>query len=362
MVVLSSPKRESEHEITAATDEMIARTVLGESSVWGLLGYRRKGKGVYGSVMCWQAYLKGVRILHLGNLTFGEQIDPIDLAAQNPGALGNCLLFVDESRLVLPSVRSGTIFQLLVASNLVQSGHQGLSILWTAQFERGVSRDITEQTDWILNINSAKRRWTTDRQIKSGKVRPEQDNRCDAWRPESDFHKAHTGFAVDGVQVFNDCREMPQQFTIAADIVTQWGNPLGPGRRETHTLHCAQRFFPLSKTAQKIDAMGSLLISSDQLRDQDMQAQVAQIRKLLVAAHEKRYGRVVPSNLADYLQANIPGLVITPNKLTRILGFLGVPMPRTSKQRFYDLDAWDPGAAALGSEPDESSDDEPDFD
>ena len=365
MVILSAPTREASDEITAAKDEMVNRTLLGESSIWGLLGYRRKGKGVYGSVMCWQAHLKGVRILHLGNLTFGEQIDPVDLATQNPEALGNCLLFIDETRLVLSSVRQGTIFQLLVASNLVQSGHQGLSILWTAQFERGVSRDITEQTDWILNINSGKRRWTTDRQIASGKVQPEKDNRCDAWRPESDFHKAHTGFQVGGTQIFNDCRKMPQQFTISADIVTQWGNPLGPGHRQTHILHCAQRFFPLSKTTQKIDTMGSLLISSDQLRDQSAQDEVAQIRNLLIYAHNRKYGRVVPANLADYLQANSPGLVLTPNKLTRIMGFLGVPLTRTKKQRFYDLDAWDPGAAAYGSEsygPSDDEDTESDFD
>ena len=362
MVLFSPPTRESDKEITAAKDEMVARTLLGESSIWGLLGYRRQGKGVYGSVMCWQAYLKGTRILHLGNLTFGEQIDPIDLTSQNPSTLGNCLLFGDESRLVLPSVRSGTIFQLLVSSNLVQSGHQGLSILWTAQFERGVSRDITEHKDWILNITGAKRRWTTDRQIESGKVHPEQDNRCDAWRPNSDFHKEHIGFQVDGVQIFNDCRTMPQQYAIVADIVTQWGNPLGPGHRQTHILHCAQRFFPLSKTTQKIDAMGSLLISSDQLRDQQTQAEVETIRTLLLRARAKKYGRVVPANLADYLQANVSGLVLTPNKLTRIMGFLGVPHLRTSKQRFYDLDAWEPNESVIGGGFDDSGEDEPDFD
>lgn len=340
MVLIAHGTRDLDNPIIAAQDEMIARTVLGESNVWGLLGYRRKGKGVYGSVLCWQAALKGVRILHLGNLTFGEKMDPIELSNQNPEDLGNCLLFVDEGRLVLPSVRAGTVFQLLVASNLVQSGHQGLSVLWTAQFERGVSRDITEQTDWILNINSAKRRWVTDRQIELRRVPPEKDNRCDAWRPESPFHRAHTGFVVNGTRIFNDCREMPQQFTIVADIVTQWGNPLGPGQRQTHVLHCAQRFFPLSRTFHKVDAMSALLISSDQLREQEEQERVAKIRTLLVKARDQGFGRLIPANLAQFIQDNL-GFTLGPLKLGTIMNYLGVPKAKTNKRNYYDLHEWE---------------------
>ncbi|GAI99576.1 unnamed protein product, partial [marine sediment metagenome] len=84
MVTISRAPRAKDNEVESKNEEGIARTKLGESFVWGLLGYRRRGKTTYGAKLCWEAFMSGVRVLHLGNLTFGETIDPVELANQIP--------------------------------------------------------------------------------------------------------------------------------------------------------------------------------------------------------------------------------------------------------------------------------------
>lgn len=340
MVSISRAPADSENEIAAQDSEGLARTVLGESSVWGLLGHRRKGKTTYAGRLCWQAWLKGVRVLHLGNLTFGEQVDPVELANQDPADLGNCLLFVDEAGQILPSTRTSTAFQLLVNSNLVQSGHQGLSVIWTTQFEVGLSRRLTEQTDWVYYVQGASRYWTTDRQIDTGRVLAENDNRCEAWNPESDFHTQHTGFSLNGHRVLNDCRDTERQHTIIAECVSQWGNPLGPGKRTKYTLHCAQRFFPLIKTSHKVDAMAAMMVTTDQLRDQEQLNLVESVSSVLLEAGAQGFDEAAPANINAVISASLSGVELTPNNLGRILNYLGVPKKRTSKGPRYNLKAW----------------------
>ncbi len=339
MVTISRAPRTPDNEIEAQNEEGIARTLLGESWVWGVLGWRRRGKTTYAALRCWEAYIRGVRLLHLGNLPFGEMIDPVDLANQDPDDLGNCLLFIDEAGQILPSTRSSTIFQLLVNSNLVQSGHQGLSIIWTAQQEAGLTSRLTEQTDWVYYITGVSRRWTTDRQIDRG-LPPDKDNRCVAWEPSHPLHHQHTGLVFQGRRIFNDCRETERHHTIVAECVTQRGNPLGPGQRTEYTLHCAQRFFPLLKTTHKVDAMASMMLTSDQLRDQEDIALVGDVTRILMAIGEKGYDNASPAGISDVLTTNLPGVQLSMTKLGRIMNHLGVPKKRTTKGSRYQVAAW----------------------
>ena len=102
-------------------------TALGETFTLGILGYKRRGKSLLASKLCYDLYLESqkinnpIRILHMGNLSFGEQIENISiLADQDPNALTNCLLYIDEVKAIMNSRRSNSAFQQLIFNNLMQ--------------------------------------------------------------------------------------------------------------------------------------------------------------------------------------------------------------------------------------------------
>ena len=337
---------EDMREIDAQEQEWRDRTALGESMFFGLLGYRRQGKTLDGARLCWEtwtgSYLAGrpIRILHLGNLTFGEAVSPAYLANQDPADMGGCIFFIDEVGEILPSGRSASIYQLLVQSNLRQSGHQGLSVVWTAQFERGLARSLTEQTDFIYNIKCTKKRWTTDADIASGRVDPDKDNRCAAWHPGSPFHKRHTGKCTPtGLEMLRDCRKTEKKVTIFAECVTQWGNPLGAGHRIEFIRHCSQRFFPLSRTWHKIDAMEPLNLTADALRDQQISAEEDLVRQVLIKAGKEGYDQAAPYAINETVRLS-SGIELTANKLGRLLSHFGVPRRKSNGRHLYNLRQW----------------------
>ena len=228
----------------------------GEGGVVGIIGNKRLGKGIVASLWLYTAERAGVPVFHLGNLAFGSRMEDLDvLARQDPDLLKNCVINLDEVKAILPAARASSTFQILVANNFVQSGHQNMSVLWTAISENGVAPALLEQTEfvlWIDNLRSRARRWTRHKGQSCEQYARSHEkpcNHCAAWNPDSPFHAEHTGPGR-----LLDCRESPHQRVVTGVLVSQEASAVGVGTRVGYALYCAHRFYPLQNTDARIES------------------------------------------------------------------------------------------------------------
>lgn len=257
-------------------------TMLGETMVIGILGRKRSGKTLLASKMAYEFFLAGGRVLHMGNLSFGEEITDISiLADQDPVALSNVLLYIDEVKAILNSRRSNSAFQQLIFNNLMQAGHQGLSLLWTTQFQAGVSGDLLDQCDYAYYVGaqSGAKKWIATDQYKPKTGEFEEKNLCPGW----DEAESNLKFWHSDIGKLKGCKDSIEKRTILYKRVTQGSHPLGPGITSYRTLHCAQRFYNLSDTTHKIDALAPMLLNTDEFRARQEAENLGKFKSLLGA-------------------------------------------------------------------------------
>ena len=290
-----------ETEPEAIETSMPAQTLLGETMVMGVLGRKRSGKTLLASKMAYEYHLAGGRVLHMGNLSFGEEITDISiLADQDPAALQSVLLYVDEVKAILNSRRSNSAFQQLIFNNLMQAGHQGLSMIWTTQFQAGVSGDLLDQCDYAIQVDprSGAKKWIEKTRYKKRTGEYEERNLCHAWDDEScKYRNEHLGTGK-----IRSCKDSNEKRTIIYKRVTQAAHPLGPGIVKHLTLHCAQRFYDLSDTTHKIDALAPMLLNTDEFRARQEADNLTKFNTLIGALVEQEQLEVVtPGLLHQYL-------------------------------------------------------------
>jgi hypothetical protein len=281
-----------------------AGTTLGETMVVAVLGPKRRGKTLLASKLCYEFFLSGGRVMHLGNLSFGEQVDDIGmLADQDPAALSNVLLYIDEVKAILNSRRSNSAFQQLIFNNLMQAGHQGLSMIFTTQFQHGVSSDLLDQCDYALVVSpqSYAEKWRKRDGYYGPKLK--RNNLCPGFNSKDPFHHEHAGAGK-----ILACRDAPEKRTILYKSVTQASHPLGPGKTTYKVLHCAQRFYGLSDTTHKVDALGAMLFNTDQLRARQEANELDSYRGLIHALVDQVNADVMtPAQIHGYLHST-PGM------------------------------------------------------
>ena len=283
-------------------------TLLGETMTIGILGAKRTGKTLLASKLCFDIWnrnefyknnfpdYKPMKIFHMGNLAFGQKIDDITiLTEQDPEYLNNCLLFIDEAKTIFDNRASGSAFQRLLANNLIQAGHQGISIIWTTQNEHGLSYSIKAQTDIIIDIlpQSGKSNWVKDDYVnKHDKFI--KSNLCDGFTNGTfKEHHQEKKYLVnengDKFQVSADCRETKKRHNIFYDITFQ-SQTRQAGKQLAKAELCAQRYYGLSDTTFKVSASDSMFITSDDFRKKrelDIVNQFEQLLVLLVKQEKK---------------------------------------------------------------------------
>ncbi len=315
----------------------VAKTMLGESTVYGLLGPRRRGKTLFANYLCAEVAAAGGRVLHRGNLSFGELLDIQWLLDQDPTELSDTLVYLDEIQSLLDSRRSASVFATLISHGLIQSGHIGMSIIWTTQFERRVSKDMIDQTDFMFYISGAARPWPTPEQIGSG-----DDYRCAGFDPFNRHVFKH-----------EECPTFDHQRTVRAKLVAQRGSKMRPGWAQFLTMHCAQRYYGLGNTKFLVDSKQAVLrMSAVDMRRREAARDSERLRELVIdlgRAHE-----ILPAaDVANYLSGT-HGIEWPPAHVGKALVALGVRAKTVRGVREYevgeytaaeDAKALDPAAA-----------------
>ena len=349
--------------VEAPADFVLKETgPMGEGVIVGIIGNKRKGKGIVASVWLWLALRAGVPIFHLGNLAFGNRIDDLDfLARQDAEILNNCIINLDEIKATMPAARASSTFQILLDNAFVQSGHQNISVLWTSTTESGVTSGLLEQTEyvlWIDNKYSRRRRWTqhqnqTCKQYAATHRR--SCNHCAAWYPESPFHAEHIGPGQ-----LLDCRKSDHQRTIVGVRVSQEASSVGVGERVPYTLYCAQRFYPLQHTDVLIES-SVLTMTGENITDRrnyDLQQEVK--RLLITLAADMPVATT--DDIAEYLEGTYGHALGFP-KVRALLRDCGVPIGTRKGVSVWRLDDWiatrRSDAAEDVTEPDELNEEEP---
>ena len=275
-------------------------TLLGETMTIGILGAKRTGKTLLASKLCFDIWnrneyqknnfpnYKPMKIFHMGNLAFGYKIDDITfLAEQDTEYLNNCLLFIDEAKTIFDNRASGSAFQRLLANNLMQAGHQGISIIWTTQNENGLSYSIKAQTDIIIDIlpQSGKSNWVNKDYVnKNGKYI--KANLCDGHKDGyfKENHQENKYLLNENGQKFQystDCRKSKKRHNIFYDVTYQ-AQTRQAGKQLAKAELCAHRYYGLSDTTFKVSASESMFITSDDFRKKRELDYVDQFEQLLV--------------------------------------------------------------------------------
>jgi hypothetical protein len=309
--------------MTAVDAGVVGRTMLGESTVFGVLGPRRRGKSLLANYLCGEVAKAGGRVLHRGNLSFGEVLDVHWLLDQNPAELGNVLVYLDEIQSLLDSRRSASIFATLISHNLIQSGHLGMSIIWTTQFERRVSRDLIDQTDWVFYVLGARRPWPTAEQIAGG----------DDWRCAGFDRKNRHVFAHE------ECPKYDHQRLVAAKLVAQHGALMRPGWSKNLELHCAQRFYQLGDTKFLIDSKQAVLrMGAEAMRRREIARQSELLRELVVELGRNRE-HMSAMDIGRYM-AGTHDIEWDPAYVGKQLRAIGVPTTRKDGVRGFSIGAY----------------------
>ncbi len=316
-----------------------AGSSLGETMVVGILGVKRKGKTVLAGKMCFEYWLDGGTLYHMGNLSFGDRIEDIgQLADQDPGALTNCLLYIDEVKTVMNSRNSNSAFQKLIGNNLMQAGHQGLSIIWTSQFQAGIAAELLDQCDYAIVVDrrSGQQPWRREDKYNISTGRLKKANLCPGFDKLDPFYDEHTG---PGRMLA--CAESNEKRTILYKTVTQVSHPLGPGITKYKTLHCAQRFYGLSDTTFKIDALAPMLLNTDQFRARQEAETIGKFGELLKALNAKGRAEITPAMMQGYMEGSfdVP-IFLEIRQIRSYLKALGVRKVVQREDR-WNLDAWE---------------------
>jgi len=306
--------------------------ILRESRVWGVLGTRGMGKSLVCTQLAYQVHLQGGTVYHEGQLNFGKIFDPEILASQKSEDLENCLLVLDEVSALLPSSRSHSTFQLLVKNNLIQSRHQGLSIIYNTQFAADVPQALVNQTDWIFHVY---KKWDT---------KWNQNNLCEGFKKHScnstkrrcpntfwHFHTPNEPMAK--------CVDSPRKHTIKYRAVPQLGNPYYGRPPKEVTVHCAQRLYPLYSTHHKIDATNTMLVSTDDLR----QKKVFELQQQVIGLVAELANDGVAEITAIQFQQEVIdslGEEIEVNRLGRLLGAIGVEKTNENGVNKFQFGDW----------------------
>tara|TARA_Y100000590_G_scaffold82055_1_gene91369 strand:- start:3127 stop:4098 length:972 start_codon:yes stop_codon:yes gene_type:complete len=280
-------------------------TALGETMVVAILGRKRSGKTLLAAKLCYEYWLAGGRVMHMGNLSFGEPIEDISiLTDQDPAALSEVLLYVDEVKAILNSRRSGSAFQQLIFNNLMQAGHQGLSMIFTSQFQTGISGDLLDQCDYAIMTqpDSGATKWRhSDGYTTKGKL--VKANLCPGFDKKSPYYHEHAGSGK-----VLACAESEETRWIRYTLTTQASHPLGAGIRKYLTLWCAQRFYPLSDTTFKVDAREAMLFNTDEIRGRREAENLDSFKRLLVGMSEQHNIEVGEVGLVHEYVHNTEGM------------------------------------------------------
>lgn len=298
----------------------IGHSILGESSVFGLLGPRRRGKSLAAAFLCAQAANRGVRVLHRGNLAFGELLDVDALLEQDVDYLANTLVYLDEVQEIMDSRRGMTVFQVMLSHGLIQSGHMGMSILWTSQDEARLSRDLKFQTDFVFYV---------DGRSSPFESRRHGDLRCPGFFPDDEYYEQHI-----------NCPKLGHRRVVRMEIVAQRGALVPPGSRVLMWLHCAQRYYELFNTRAIINSAGALTMNSDTLRekrqagiDRDL---VALLRDLPDHPQVQNPAEMTAADIASFVAGSL-GIDMSSQALASRLSRLGVPRTKESGRYVYDV-------------------------
>ncbi len=315
-----------------------AGSLLGETMVTAVLGHKRRGKTLLASKLCLEYFLGGGKLYHMGNLSFGEKIDDIGmLADQNASALLNCLLYLDEAKTILSSRNSNSAFQKLIGNNMMQAGHQGLSIIWTSQFQTGISTDLLDQCDYAIVVDprSGRQPWLHKDKYNASTGRLKKANLCAGFDKRNPFYDEHAGPGR-----LLACAESNEKRTILYKTVTQRSHPSGPGITRHKTLHCAQRFYGLSDTTFKIDALAPMLMNTDQFRARQEAETIVKFGELLKALNVRGMSEITPAEIQGYMQGSFdPPIYLDIRQIRSYLKSIGVRKVVQREDR-WNLDAW----------------------
>ncbi len=315
-----------------------AGSSLGETMVTAVLGPKRRGKTLLASKMCFEYWLGGGKLYHMGNLSFGDKIEDIGmLADQDASALLNCLLYLDEVKTILNSRSSNSAFQKLIGNNMMQAGHQGLSIIWTSQFQSGISADLLDQCDYAIVVDrrSGQQPWRSEDKYVADTGKLKKANLCAGFDKSSPFHEEHTGPGR-----LLACTESSEKRTILYKTVTQSSHPNGPGITRHKTLHCAQRFYGLSDTTFKIDALAPMLMNTDQFRARQEVETIGKFGELLTALNVQGKNEITPAEMQGFMEGSFsPPIYLEVRQIRSYLKALGVRKVVQREDR-WNLDAW----------------------
>ena len=316
-----------------------AGSSLGETMVVGVLGPKRRGKTLLAGKMCFEYWLGGGKLYHMGNLSFGDLVEDIGmLADQDPGALANCLLYIDEVKTIMNSRSSNSAFQKLIGNNLMQAGHQGLSIIWTSQFQSGIAGDLLDQCDYAIVVDrrSGQQPWRRKDEYNVSTGRLKKENLCAGFDKQDPFYAEHAGPGR-----LLACKGSQEKRTVLYKTVTQVSHPLGPGITRVKTLHCAQRFYGLSDTTFKIDALAPMLLNTDQFRAREEVKTIGKFGELLKALNTQGMAEITPAVIQGYLEGSFDTpIFLEVRQIRSYLKALGVRKVVQREDR-WNLDAWE---------------------
>lgn len=328
---------------------IITKSQMGERQTLGILGPPRSGKTVMANLMAWQVWQQGVEVFHLGNLGFGNVLDIEWLADQDPEILSNCLVYLDEVKAIAPGQRSATAFQLLFANNIVQAGHQGVTLLYTGINDRSLNPTLSDLTDRVYWVNARKWKFTPHVGMTCAQAewRLEKHHHCPAWvtgtsRMEKKLTKQHR----DPGPGCYDCREFDTRHDVGFKMVYQENSPATTGFRMLGSVHCAQRFYGLGNTKHKVDATQSFLFGTEEIRARAKQAKFDEVRDVV----DRLAGQVETLSLAQILVAtNAKGLDLTNNELAGHLRDLGIPKRTKLGVAKYHIEEWADSAVDISA-------------
>ena len=300
---------------TATAQSSNVLEVLQESHVYGVLGYRGEGKSLITTKLAYEVYLAGGRVLHEGQLRFGETFNATDLANQDTESLGGCLLVMDEVSALMPSSRSHSTFQLLIKNNLIQSRHQGLSVIYNTQFAADVPRALVNQTDWVFK---PWRNWKHD-WVDTNKCEGFKSHRCtEKKKCMNEYYHHHNPDPP-----LSKCIDSKKRHTIKYKAVPQLGNPYHGRPPLEYTLHCAQRLYSLYDTNYKIDGTNTMLETTDSLRAKNLSGLQSEVVNLVADLAsdgvQEITALIFKQEVLDHL-----GQDIELRSLERMLGAIGV--------------------------------------
>ncbi len=313
-------------------------TSLGETMVVAVLGPKRKGKTVLASKMCYEYWMGGGRLLHMGNLSFGEKIEDIGiLADQDPLTLSNVLLYLDEAKALMNSRNSNGAFQKLIGNNLMQAGHQGLSMIWTSQFQTGINSDLLDQCDYAIVVDrkSGQQPWRREDEYSVQKGTLKEANLCAGFDKNDPHYDEHAGPGR-----LLACADSKEKRTVLYKVVTQKSHPYGPGITKYKTLHCAQRFYGLSDTTFKVDALNAMLFNTDELRARKQSEILGKFKELLVALTARGMREITPADMQGYMEGSFnPSIYLELKDIRSFFKAIGVRKVVQREDR-WNLDAW----------------------